>query len=219
MRTIDVSGPPLKEGMWDYRPLIPSVPLYEAKHFATIEKDGWEGTKITLATPLTGAYLETPAHRVSGSFTIDEVDPARFFPEAVVLNVSPKGPHEPVTRKELQDLGVEIKKGDAALVATGWDSRRGDPSYVTDGPYFERDAVQWLVDQGIDILAGDWAVFDNLESPQGVCDPLDAAGGMLLAPLANLTQIPRTRVKLIAVPLRLEGLCASPCRPFILVED
>lgn len=75
MRIIDLSGAPLREGMWDYRPMWPEVPLYEAEHFATIEKDGWEGTGITLAVPMTGVYMVTASHRIAGGFTIDQVDP------------------------------------------------------------------------------------------------------------------------------------------------
>jgi kynurenine formamidase len=204
--------------MWDYRPMWPEVPLYLAEHFATIEKDGWEGTRITFTAPLTGVYMVTASHRIAGGFTIDQVDPARFFPEAVVLDVSPKGPREVVTRKELEALGVSIRRGDAALVSTGWDREQGEPDYITSCPYFERDAVQWLMDQGVDILGGDWPVFENWDEPQGVYEPIDEVGAMILAPLSNLTKIAKTWVKLVAIPLKMEGLCASPCRPFAIEE-
>lgn len=218
MRIIDLSGTPLREGMWDYRPMWPGVPLFEAEHFATIEKDGWEGSRISYAVPLTGVYMVTASHRLADGFTIDQVDPVRFFPDAAVLKVTPKGPGEVVTRKELEALGVTIRRGDAALVSTGWDSRQGQPDYVTDPPHFERDAVQWLMDKGVSILGGDSPVFENWDEPQGVYEPIDEAGAVILAPLSNLGEIVRSRVKLVAIPLKLRGLCASPCRPFAIEE-
>ena len=213
MALIDLTGT-IEPGMWHYA----HVPAVEIEQVASIEADGSEAHTFRLAT-ISGTYLETAAHYFHGQPTIDQVPPERFIGDAVVLRVGEKGPAQPVTIQDLQRAadGLEIRRGDALLVATGWDRMWNAPGFVEDSPYLTMDAMRWIVVHGISILGGDMPCFDNPRQGTGVNGVLFESGALILAPLVNLGAVTQPRVRLMAFPLKIKGVCGAPCR--VIVEE
>jgi kynurenine formamidase len=214
MRVIDVTGM-IENQMWHYaEPVTPPV----IEPIASLEDPaGWEAHRMTLRT-LTGTYLEAAAHLLPGGEKIAEVAPERLIRPASILQLPDCAPGYAITARDLMATAIQPQSGDAVLMATGWDRMWNAPRYVEDSPYLTPEAMRWLVDAGASIIGGDMPCFDNPASPQGVNYTLFRAGCLILAPLVNLRHaLSGSRPWLIALPLKVKGVCGTPCRA-VLVE-
>lgn len=211
-RIIDLTGA-IEPGMWHYPdPVTP--PAWE--QIARLDgAAGWDAHRITLCT-LTGTYLEAAAHLLPGGETIMAVAPERLIRPASILQLPDCPPRYAITPHDLAAAGVLPQPGDAVLVATGWDRMWNQPRFVDDSPFLTPGAMQWLVDSGASIIGGDMPCFDNPADPQGVNVTLFRAGCLILAPLVNLRQAAAGRPRLIALPLKIKGVCGTPCRAILL---
>lgn len=211
MKIIDVSGT-LENGMWSYGPPIPKVCIEEV---ASIDKIGWEAHEISFAT-ISGTYLETSAHLLKDGRTIDQLKPEEMIKEAVVIKVPEKKPLEHITVEDLESNKVKINKGDALLIHTGWDKMWNRKNFVKESPHFTKKSMDWIIEQEISILGLDVPCSEDPQKPEDLNSALFKAGVLLLAPLVNLGHISKTRVNLIALPLKVRGISGCPCRALIL---
>jgi kynurenine formamidase len=213
MTFIDLTGT-IETGMWHYAP----IPPVEIEPLTSIEADGTEAHGFRLAT-ITGTYLETAAHHFHGQPTIDEIPPERFICEAVIVRLTEKQAATPITEDELQHAAADIaiREGEAMLLNTGWARMWNAPNYVDDSPYLTMDAMRWIVSHRISILGGDMPCFDNPRGGVGVNNVLFESGALILAPLVNLNAVPQGHVgvKLMAFPLKIKGVCGTPCRAIV----
>ena len=218
-RYVDVTGT-LAPGMWSYRPSVADVPEFKQWRFAEVSERGWEADAFTMAT-LTGTYLETSKHLYADHMSIDELPVNRCFVPATIARI-PKGEREHITAAELERTAHGLEPGDALVVATGWSSRwwESGETFVMNSPHFDLEAMQWIVDHKIPILAGDIPCFDDphAEGAQGVNTLLFSIGALILAPLVGLDQVTMDRVRLTALPIKLKGACGAPCRAIIAEE-
>jgi kynurenine formamidase len=179
---------------------------------------GWEADRLTLFT-LTGTYLEASAHLRADGERIDEISPDRFIRPATILHLPDAGPGHKITPDELIAAGGQPQPGDALLISTGWDRMWHRLGFVENSPHFTQGAMAWLLDQSPAIIGGDIPCFDHPTQPVGVNHALFAAGCLILAPLVNLRQARMDRPLLIALPLRVKGVCGTPCRALLLDQD
>lgn len=218
--TIDLSGP-LYEGMWSYNAL-PDLDVhiteFEVKQLTSIAEQGFESYHFALSS-VTGTYLETGAHMLEGAPLLDDLPVSAFVRPAVVCHVPRKEPLGLIRRAELARHCPPIRPGDALLIDCGWGSRWRSADYVTAGPNFHIDCLDWLLAQPISMLGVDIPCIESARSrPDGVeaagnmLIPLFKQGVLLLAPLINLDQIQSDRGELIALPLKVEKLSGAPCR-------
>lgn len=209
MRVIDLTGL-IEEQMWVYPPPI-TAPVIE--QIADLDGPaGWEAYRLTLCS-LTSTYLETSAHLLKNGELIDQINPERFVRPASILQLPDYPPGYPITPDDLTSASVNPHKDDAVLVATGWDRMWNDPRYVVDSPYFTTEAMQWLVSTGASIIGGDIPCFNNTANSINVNEILFKSGILLLAPLINLRQTAgMQRPLIVALPLRVKGVCGTPCR-------
>lgn len=215
-RVVDLTGT-LAPGMWSYRPIVPDVPMFAQRRWATIEERGWEADAFELAS-LTGTYLETAKHLYPDAISLDQVPPERLLVDAAVVRVA-KGPREHIGVADLEAAAPDLRPGDALLVATGWDRYWWEAErFVLECPHFERATMEWIVGRGVAILGGDVPCFDDPDpaGAQGVNTPLLESGALILAPLVNLGELLQDRVRLIVLPLKVRGACGAPCRAIAL---
>jgi kynurenine formamidase len=218
-RLIDVTGT-LAPGMWSYRPLIADIPEFAHWRFAEVAERGWEADAFTMAT-LTGTYLETAKHLFPEHMSIDELPIERCFVPATIARI-PKGAREHITAADLERTVTELNPGDALIVATGWSSRwwESGETFVMESPHFDLEAMEWIVERKISILAGDVPCFDD---PQpggglGVNTLLFGIDALILAPLVGLDRVTKDRVHLTALPIKVKGACGASCRAIITEE-
>lgn len=210
MTVVDLTGI-IESGMWEYGDPIPPAQIWRV---ATIEKIGWEAHAFTLST-LTGTYIETAAHVIPGSPTIDQIPPERFITEAAVMQVPEKGALEHITVQELRAAAPPTMcPGMAILVSTGWDRHWYTPGFVQQSPHFEEEAMDWIVSQQPSLVGMDVPCSEDPD-PERFVDlntRLFRSGALLLSPLVNLRELDSPVVNLIALPLKIKGICGTPCR-------
>jgi kynurenine formamidase len=212
MKLIDLTGT-LEPGMWHYD----SIPDMEISPLTRIEKDGSEAHAFKLAT-IIGTYLETAAHHFHGEPTIDEIPVERFIVPAVILRIPCTG-GTPISQTDLEAAatGISIHPGDALIFATGWEKKWNQPDFISESPFLSLEAMNWIVAHRISILGGDIPCFDNPNGGAGVNRVLFRSGALILAPLVNLGAVTQSKVRLMAFPLKIKGVCATPCR--VIVDE
>ena len=215
MKIIDITGP-IYNGMWSYGPPYPEVRIEEIPipEWIPYPTYSW---KVSLGGQ-TATYLETGLHMKRGRPAVIDIPiETLWMRDAIVLKVPGKEHGEDaITVAELERCGAEIHEGDAVLVCIGRDRKWRDPEYVTDSPYFTREAMDWIIDRKPFLMGGDWARFDNWEKPEMFFERLFDEGILLLASVVNLTRVTQPRVKLTVLPLKIEESCAVPARAVII---
>jgi arylformamidase len=212
MNVIDLSGP-ITSGMWTYGPPLPDVVIEQV---AAIEGVGWSGHRLGVHT-LAGTYVESAGHLFADRELISNMPLDRFIVPAVVVQLNEKGPLEAITRDELRAALFADAKGAALLVATGWDRHWNAPDYVARCPFFEPDAVQWVIEQEVSLLGVDTPCIQDPRSDDGSLTRLFFRGErILLAPLVGLRKALDGPFRLIALPLNIPGVCGTPCRAVLV---
>jgi kynurenine formamidase len=144
--------------------------------------------------------------------TIDQVPVERFMVRSAVLQLADKMPREHITLAHLTGAGVDVQPGMGILVAAGWDRMWRDTGFFWESPHFTREAMQWIGDKRPAILGLDFPSSNDPRAPEGLNSIIFATGTLLLAPLVNLRRLSKQYIDLIALPLRIPGLCGTPCR-------
>ena len=162
-----------------------------------------------------GNYLETGAHLYPEMESVADIGLERLFVSAVVMQL-PRGKDEKVTAADLDralaSLGETIHPGDAILVSTGY-NRFGSNDIGCDlTPHFSYDAIEWAVNRRPSILASDMASWHDGEEEPSFWPMLMRSGVLVIGSLLNLAEITAPRIRLIALPMKIRGACASPCR-------
>jgi kynurenine formamidase len=123
---------------------------------------------------------------------------------------------------------IEPRRGDIALLRTGWGRLWGDPRrYVTGGrgiqvtgPGPEEPAARWLSERGVFAAGSDTLAFERMPSPEmRVHMHLLVAQGIHIIENLNLEQLAAERIYeflFVALPLKIRGATGSPIRPVAL---
>ena len=205
-------------GMPDMPPPLPQFALRELDAEMAKLCEGSEYRSFTQEVRLcvqSGSCLETGAHMYPEMESIAEVGLERLFVSAVVVHI-PKKAHEHVTASDLQaaltSIGETLVPGEALLVDTGYDCVATNDVDATHTPHFSYDAVEWIVRLQPAILGSDMSQWhDGKEEPNFW--PMLMRSGVLISPmLSNLSILRVARVHLVALPMKLSGACAAPCR-------
>ncbi len=215
MKITDVTGP-IADGMWTYGPPYPDVVVEEIPQpdFIQYPTYSW---RFELGAQ-TGTYLETSLHMFREGPALNDIPVEDLFMrDAAILRV-PRPPDYRLMAEDLEACDVEINPGDAIIVATGWDDHWNQEDFVSSCPFFSYEAMRWILDKDPFLMAGDMPRFDSWTDPQGFFHEFFEQGVLLLAPLVNLGAVTANRVKLVALPMKIEETCATPCRALIIEE-
>jgi len=218
MEVRDISGW-IYTGMWQYCPEYPGAEVSELPHPAFLPDDYPVYLQKFVIGGQTGTYVETRAHVDRGAAPVTALPLSEFLRPAVVIDVGEKGPGEPVTLADLRRADPDLRPGDAALLATGWDRHWEDPDYIDGSPYVERAAALWLFERGIGLLGSDFPRFDTPQAMQFPWAEFWDRVNLLLAPLTNLRGLSGRCGTLAAFPLKIRHACATPCRAVILTTE
>lgn len=213
MKIIDITGT-IKNGMWSYGPPLPDVRI-EAVSRLGDGKYNENNFSITVGS-VSGTYLETAAHRLANQSALIDISPEKMVTDAFILKLKMKEPCEAICSDELVCLDVSIEKNKALIISTGWDRMWERPDFVEKSPYLTKEAMEWLLDKEPSIIGADIPCFDNSKNPEGLVNLLFEKGVLILAPLVNLERIEKTKVQLIALPPKINKVCACPCRAIII---
>lgn len=137
-------------------PIWPGDPLVEARRFAELESDGFQGTRYAFGTH-TGTHLDFPRHYFTDGEPLDAFAPETFLRQAAVIDLEPlldlSNESAALISDELLTLFESVfRRFSAVLFRTGWGRRWGKPGYFDDFPSLTTAAAEWLCDFDLTLL-------------------------------------------------------------------
>jgi arylformamidase len=162
-----------------------------------------------------GTHIETPFHCLPDGEDLAKIPAERFIGEAVVLDLRGLQPEHTISLAELQAAATQaggIRRGDILLCHTGYAEFYGTDTYAR-RPGFAREAMEWIVEQGVKLVGVDMGGVETRDLPQNAYHTILFKNGIcLIENLTNLDALKKSRVMLVATPLAVEGLEAIPLR-------
>jgi kynurenine formamidase len=175
-------------------------------------------------------HVDTPLHCRPGGDTLEKMPVDAYSGSAAVVDLSHIQPNQAIVAKDLIDHGAHILPHDIVLLKTCWDTHFHPESkeYWSQAPYMTDEAALWLAGKEPRVVGFDFPQ-DYLMKDVDRRTPYTLEestthkhllyhGVLFIEYLANLREISGKRVKLIALPLKVEGFEGCPTRVVVL-ED
>ena len=162
-------------------------------------------------TPHVGAHADAPAHFRPGGATIDAVSLEPYIGPCQVVHCQSGPPRPVVTLAEIR-AALARTPGPVAprlLIRT---YRVFPATWVDDFPGLDPEVPAWLSDEGGVLVGVDTASLDPRTSTAMAAHRAAADHGIAILENLCLDIVPEGRYELVALPLRLVGLDASPVR-------
>lgn len=205
-----------------------SLPLYDGMRGVKLEPatttatTGYNTTTMHLYSHA-GTHMDAPLHFLDGGGTIDQVPLSKCIGPALVVDLSYKEPNSLITVADLGAFAGRIEAGSRLLLRTDWDRYADRPEFRTDMPRISAELAQWLAERPIALLGVQTPSVASLR-PENKAELVEVHQILLKAEivivegLANLSELRREVVTLIALPLKVTGCDGSPARP-VAIED
>ena len=167
-----------------------------------------------------GTHVEFPYHHLKEGKSAADYPLERLIGDAVLFDFSHKQKDEEITRQELVDSGVEVRKGDIALIRTDMHKHWKTPQ-AHDRPVLSLEATRYLVEEiGIHCIATDATGLEvRGRDDQPVHVMLFEHNVAMVESLTNLDQLRTSRFEIIILPLPVEGLDSCPVRVIAIEQD
>jgi kynurenine formamidase len=205
MRLVDLSVP-ISSGMGHFDG---TPPVWVAQSHR-LEEAGYRMSLLVMGNHA-GTHLDAPSHFVADGGGVDTIPLERCMGDAVVCDVTPKAPNQPVTVEDLERYSGDIGEGSRVLIRTDWDTRFGSDEYFSGYPPLAPELAGWLAERGIWLLGVDVPSL-HPEQAGPMHEVLLGAGIVIVESLANLSELSEQRVLLSALPLNLPGADGAPIR-------
>ncbi|WP_222919047.1 cyclase family protein [Natrinema sp. SYSU A 869] len=193
-----------------------ALPAPEFETISDVDRDGvnaqWVGTPTHV-----GTHVDAPRHMIADGATIDEFPLERFAGPATVIDVA-REESEPITAAELAAATDDVRSGDILLIRTGWGDRYDCEEYER-YPWLAADVGDWLLEQGVKLLAVDTPSPDRPRAtrPDGwdeypIHYALLSEGVLIAEHLSIPASLAGTRPTVFGFPLSLDGGDGAPAR-------
>jgi len=178
--------------------------------------EGRETRKLVLGTHV-GTHADAPLHFIPKAKGIDQVPLDVLVGAARVLNFTPCQPLQVIDVPQLQEkLGGRVPA--RIILRTDWSEHFGQMPFYTQYPFLSENAAQWLVENGVRLIAMDTPSPDNPAHSRGTAKDspnhkvLLGAGVVLVEYVCNLKSLKSQDVELVVLPLKLKDCDGSPVR-------
>ncbi len=184
----------------------------------TVASIGYNITQVSLSTHQ-GTHLDAPFHFFDDGNTVDQLDLAKLYGEACLVDFAPGtalAPQTPLTLEMFTQHEAVFQPGARVIYRTGWDRMFGRPEFFSKFPTVTLDAARWIASRGIALLGMDTPTpsVDWME-----CHHLLLGNGVeivIVEGLANLERLPPV-FTFIGFPLNIKGRDGSPIRAVAVV--
>ena len=131
-------------------------------------------THVSFVTHI-GTHVDAPLHVRADGFSIDQIPVNCWLGEGPVIGI-PKSAHEEITAADLENSGMEVRRGDLVAINTGWHRGFAGPAtdagqartYLETGPGLCAESARWLVEHGVRTVLIDTPALDSsLHMPYG----------------------------------------------------
>lgn len=192
-------------------PVYPGDPEPDIRPAATIEQDGYNVSQVNFGSH-TGTHVDAPVHINKNGQTIDEAGLVPFMGRGMIIDVTGKGPGDPIT---LEDIIPYLKRMDSEVIVlfyTGWSVFVGEERYYKH-PYLSIEAVEAMLAKGVRTFLIDALNIDPPDgSSFGAHEAITEVNGIIGENLTNLEAVDFADPFIMALPLKLKGLDGSPVR-------
>lgn len=197
--------------------LYPGSPNVSFLKWSKYSIDGYDSEAIFLSTH-TGTHMDAPSHFIKGAEPIDIIDVNRFVMNNVHLLKISKSPNQLITTEDIINSNTDIKENDSIIFSTGWEHNYNSDNYINSNPGLSPDAATYLSNKKINAVAIDSPSIDSgIESKFPVHQILLKNDVLIIENICNLIQIDKKILKLIAIPLKLQGATGSPIRALAII--
>jgi arylformamidase len=204
----------LEEGMMTFP--APWHPVVEITILGRHGVEGRETRKLVLGTHV-GTHADAPLHFIPRGKGIDQVPLDVLVGPARVLNFAPC---QPLQMIDVADLKQKISGSvpPRIILRTDWSEHFGTMPFYTQYPFLSENAAQWLVDNGVRLLAMDFPSPDNPAHSRGTAKDspnhkvLLGAGVVLVEYVCNLKALTSQDVELIVLPIKVKDADGAPVR-------
>src|SRR5215207_8133105 len=206
---------------------------------------GWS-VEVVHAIVHTATHCDSPWHYSpvtdggkTRSMTIDEVPLDWYYGPGVILDMTHKGPEEPIEPDDVQQaldkIDYEVEQNDIVLFRTDGYKLWGKQAYLTHFPGMTKAGAEYLVDRGVRVMGVDAYNFDMPFATQkrpyeetgdaSVIEPCHMALGFErnyahIEKLANLDKVPRPYgFTFSALPIKIKGASGAWCRAVAILDD
>jgi arylformamidase len=189
------------------RPVAEMLPFYADK----VPLDEWYVMSEVEFWSHVGTHIEAPLHHIDRGMDCAEIPLANVVGEASLVDFTQKPLFEGITLEELKSHANHVQQGDILFIRTGL-----HPFYRTershDRPYLMPEATEWLVyEKRISCLGVDCSGIEKRDEPTQPNHKILLGNGIpIIEHLAYLDRISKKRFFVVAVPMRVHGLDASP---------
>lgn len=170
-----------------------------------------EGASVNLTTLTlsahTGSHADAPYHVLDGAPHPADLPLDPYLGPAHLVTVSRRAGG--ITPQDL--AGYDLRGARRVLLRT-WVSECADEVWPQDFPYPTPDLVDWLAARGVILLGLDSPSVDAFDSADLPCHHRLWQYGMVHLEALRLVGMADGVYELIALPLKLAGVCGSPVR-------
>src|SRR4029077_15504921 len=139
---------------------------------------------------------------------------------AMVADVRHRGAKQAITAEDLDTgVGARLQAGDRLLLRTdNNDHYDGSQEWTARAPYLSDGAIAWCEARGVSLVGFDFYHAAEPVQDRNSCTTrkLLERGILTMPYLTNLSAVSEERVTLIALPLRMKGVEASPVRAVVV---
>ena len=210
-KVIDLSLPYYHE-----MPVHPEDPRIGFINFANIATHGCNMSQLILSSH-GGTHMDAPYHFIESGLSIDKVDLGRCTGPAVVINLAGLAAKRDLVISDLEPYQEQIKAGTGLLLRTDWYKKFPDMEYYNDFFGVSTELAEWLADKDISLIGVETPAI-HPKDYEPVHKAFLSKDIVIVECLANLDSLTLDEVFFTALPLKLQGLDASPVRAIAIEE-
>ncbi len=185
----------------------------QLKQLGKLQEVGRNTTSIHLGSH-SGTHMDAPFHFYDQAYGIDKINLSQVCGRVSIVDFTGKGKGELVRLCDVESISVTSRM----IFVFGWFKYWKTNDYYDEFPYFSQEAVRYLVEKGLRVMALDTPSPDSVKDIGNKEDSpnhklLLIKGVALIEYLANTDKLLNgSNYSLIALPLKLEGADGSPAR-------
>lgn len=186
----------------------------EEVHKTTVRReDIWYIIQDVKLSSHLGTHIEFPYHHMKDGKDASNYPLYRMVGDAVIFDFTHKKKDEEITKQEIIDSGVEVKKGDIVIIYTGMQELWNTPT-GHDRPALSIEATKYLViEKGIHCIGTDATGLEvRGTDDQPVHQILFAHDVAMIESMTNLDKLSGNRFSIMVLPIRVKGMDSCPVR-------
>ena len=164
-----------------------------------------------------GTHVDAPRHFFMDGPAFHEIPLDRLSGPGIVARIDDKPADGVISAEDLKRASPLLQRGDIVVVDTGWARHAGTEQYH-DHPYLSTEAAEWLVDQGVKLVAFDVPTPDLPVNrrPAGYNWPahhvLLSRGILISENVTGLDGLAGQRMEFVFLALNIEDSDGAPAR-------